>query len=188
MKFIILASLLLLPELGLAQKKPWTPIAVDKHLTVSFPSKPDEMDVPGTMAAQGASNANSPRIQASRAYRQEDACGMYVLVCVPLFEDPQLPITQSARENYYKTRTIPLLIKHARGQLLSQKIGSIDGLDVITLSYRALGATGKPTIKFFRQIIMGRTIYQLYFVPADNIGKSCEVQRLRFFNSISIKK
>lgn len=146
------------------------------------------MNVPGTMAAYGAPDANSPRTRASRAYRQADACGVYALVCVPLFEEPRLPPTQSAREHYYKTHTIPLFISHTRGQLVSQKISSIAGFDVITLSYRALGATGAPTIKFFRQVVVGRMIYQLYFVPVDKVGDSCEAQRLRFFDSIDLKK
>lgn len=188
MKLNLLAILLALPGLSWAQKSAWIPVVVDQHFTVSFPAKPDEMDVPGSMAAQGAPNANSPRTRASQAYRQEDACGVYVLVCVPLFEEPQLPLTQPARHDYYKSHTIPLFINHAKGLLLNQEIGSIAGVDVITLRYRTLGGTGSPTVKFFRQVLVGRTIYQLYFAPTDKIGNSCKEQRLRFFNSIHLKK
>ena len=93
-----------------------------------------------------------------------------------------------AREAYYKAHTIPLFIGHARAQLLRQDISVMGGLDIITLTYRALGATGSPTIKFFRQVVVERTIYQLYFVPADKIGNNCTTQRNTFFNSIRIKK
>ena len=187
-RLFLCAILLLITNLSEAQKGLWKPVAVDQHVTVSFPSKPDEMDVPATMAAQGAASAKSPRTHASRAFRHEDACGVYALVCVPLFEEPQLPPTQPARENYYKSHTIPLFISHARGQLLDQKISTIAGVDVITLRYRALGPTGSPTVKFFRQIVVGRMIYQFYFAPTDKTGNRCEAQRLRFFDSIQIKK
>jgi hypothetical protein len=188
MKLLSFIAVLLFPGLSSAQKSNWIPFRVDNHFTVRFPSKPDEMDVPGTMALQENSKATNPRMLASRAFRHEDDCGVYVLVCVPLFEAPQLPSTPVAREAYYKARTIPLFISHARAQLLSQDISIIGGLDVITLTYRALGVTGSPTIKFFRQVVVERTIYQLNFVPADKIGNNCATQRDRFFNSIRIKR
>jgi hypothetical protein len=186
-RLVLFAGLLVLPGVSRAQKSAWAPTSVDQHFTVNSPSKPDQLDVPGTMAAHGSASAKDDRTLASRAYRQEDACGVYVLVCVPLFEDPQLPLTRAAREQCYKDRTVPLFISHARGQLLSQEFSSVAGLDVITLSYQVLGATGRPTINFFRQVIVGRTIYQLYFAPADGIGTSCKAQRLKFFNSIRPK-
>jgi hypothetical protein len=169
-----------------AQQARWPVFAVDKQLTLRFPAQPQEMDVPSTMAAFDAPTRNTPRVQQARAFRFEDALATYVLVCVPVFEAPKLSPSFSVRSSYYKSRVIPLLISQAHGQLLAQHIGQQQGTDVVTLQYRALDATGSPTVKYLRMLTIGQTVYQLYFVPKDKTGANCKVQRSRFFDSIRI--
>ncbi len=35
-----------------------------------------------------------------------------------------------------------------------------------------------------RMLTVGQTIYQLYFIPKDNMGKNCLAQPTQFFDAI----
>ena len=79
------------------------------------------------------------------------------------------------------------MVSHARGQLLEQEVSQKNGLDLITVKYRVLGPTGSPIVKYMRMSTVERVIYQLSFVPKDKTGATSTAQRIRFFNSFSIK-
>ena len=184
---LLLLACLLLSGAGTSQTTRWTPFRVDKLITVSFPTPPQEMDIPRSMAATDFPNRNDPQVLAARGFVAEDAVATYALVCVPLKEAPALPPTFAARAAYYRARTIPLLVSHARGQLLEQEVSQKNGLDLITVKYRVLGPTGSPIVKYMRMSTVERVIYQLSFVPKDKTGATSTAQRIRFFNSFSIK-
>ena len=183
--FLLLAYLLL-SGVGTAQTTRWTPFRVDKLITVSFPTPPQEMDIPRSMAATDFPNRNDPQVLSARGFVAEDAVATYGLVCVPLKEAPALPPTFAARAAYYRARTIPLLVSHARGQLLEQEISPAAGFDLITIKYRTLGPTGSPVVKYLRMSTVVSTIYQLHFVPKDQTGAASTAQRTRFFNSFRV--
>ncbi|MFD2786274.1 hypothetical protein ACFSX6_12475, partial [Hymenobacter rubripertinctus] len=50
------------------------------------------------------------------------------------------------------------------------------------------GAVALLVIKYIRNLTVGKTVYQLHFLPLRQSGDFKEAERLRFFNSVEIRQ
>jgi hypothetical protein len=176
---------LLLSRPAIAQVQSWQAYPIDTQLTVRFPQPPQEMDIPGTMAANNNSQSDSPQVQASRAFRAEDATALYILVSIPLSESPQWAVPIAEREAYYRNRSIPLLMAQTHGELLEQAVIAKPNLDSFTVKFRALTTDGAPGVKYVRVLTSKQRLYQLYFIPKDKVGTKGTAQRTQFFDAFT---
>lgn len=184
--YAILLGFLSISICAVAQISTWKDYAIDQHLTVRFPVKPQELDVPQTMAANNSPNKIEPQALASKAFRAEDAVATYILVSIPLADNNRFTTSPTERETYLKNRGIPLMIAQMHGELLMQKISVRPGLDSFTIKLRVLSSDGSPRVKYVRVLTIERRIYQLYFIPKDNLSEDGAAQRATFFDALTI--
>lgn len=187
-RFLLLYLLLLLSlsaeaQLGLGR---WILVRVHHQLSINFPKAAQEMDIPATLAAADAPNQHDPQAQASRAFRSEDAAAVYVVIIVPFSGKYQVPSNLASREAYYKNRLAPMLVARAHGELLAHSGSKKNGVDILTIKFRVLGAGGRPVVKYMQTFTVGRSIYELFFAPKDGIGETCVAERHRFFDTVVI--
>ncbi|TGE05528.1 hypothetical protein [Hymenobacter fodinae] len=164
----------------------WIPVKIDDQLTVALPAKPQEVDVPGTMAVVNPERRQDAMVKNSQAYTLQDTAAIYVVVRIPLAEEPVVLPTFEERKNYYIDRAIPIMLGGDYPNLLEQSITQQDDIDLITVKYKAASAEGLPVIKYIRCFTVGKVVYQLHFLPLRQSGDFKEAERMEFFNSIQL--
>ncbi len=79
-----------------------------------------------------------------------------------------------------------MLVARAHGELLAHSSSEKNGVDILTIKFRALGTGGRPVIKYMQIFTIGRSIYELFFAPKDGIGETCVAERHRFLDTVVI--
>ena len=120
--YLVLLWYLLLSAPAIAQTPAWKGYAIDQLLTVRFPVAPQELDVPQTMAANDSPNKSERQVQASRAFRAEDAVATYILVSIPFTDTSYFSEPVSVREAHTKSRSIPLMMMQTRGNCWNKRL------------------------------------------------------------------
>ncbi|WP_380284202.1 hypothetical protein [Hymenobacter rubripertinctus] len=113
---------------------------------MQLPAQPQEMDVPGTMAAAVPARRQDAMMQNSQAYVLRDTNAVYVVIKIPLAKEPTLAPTFEARKSYYTGRAIPLMLGTDYPNLLEQSVTEQDGVDIITVKHKVINADGALVI------------------------------------------
>ncbi|MCR5887997.1 hypothetical protein LRS06_09430 [Hymenobacter sp. J193] len=161
---------------------------VDEQLTVWLPARPREMNAQKALNASNSPSKNDPMAHTAQVFRLEDHIAVYIIIRIPLLEAPQLPVAFAEREAHYVSRTIPLMMDQAHGELMSQTINNQNGVDVIILKYKTINAAGVSIIKYSYNVTVRNIVYQLYFIPKDQQGDSNQEEKTRFFNPTILAK
>lgn len=169
------------------QTPEWTQLKVDKEISVSLPGPVYEMDVPGTLSAVNSRNKNEPIIQRTQAYRAEDANAIYIIVRLPLKDNPNIPTIPTELDKFYK-READLMVAQAKGELLEHSVIPRLKTNFLFVRFRALNAYGVPVVKCIASCTLGKIVYQFHFVAKNDSDKWHIIERNRFFNSISRTK
>lgn len=164
----------------------WVTVKVDEQVTVSLPATPQEIDVPGTMTAVNPARQQDAMVRSSQAYMLQDTTAIYLIVRIPLAEEPVLLPTLEERKSYYINRAIPIMLGTDYPNLLEQNITKQDNVDLITVKYKKIGEDGRAVISYIRCFTVGKTVYQLHFLPLRQSGDFEEAERVQFFNSIQL--
>lgn len=164
----------------------WVTVKVDDQVTVSLPATPQEIDVPGTMTAVNPARQQDAMVRSSQAYMLQDTAAVYVIVRIPLAEEPVLLPTFEERKSYYIERAIPIMLGTDYPNLLEQSITAQDDVDLITVKYKKVDEDGLAIVKYIRCFTIGKTVYQLHFLPLRQLGDFNEAERAQFFNSIQL--
>ena len=169
------------------QTPEWTKLKVDKDISVTLPGPVYEMDVPGTLSAVNSKNRNEPIVQRTQAYRAEDEDAIYIIVRLPLKDNPNIPTVLAELQKFYK-READLMVAQAKGELLEHSVIPRLKTNFLFMKFRALNASGVPVVKCIASCTLGKIVYQFHFVAKNEDDKWHISQRNRYFNSISRKR
>lgn len=170
-----------------APETSWVTLKLDEQVTVQLPAQPQKLSAPDIEAELHPQPGQNEVVKATRVYKLEDTSAVYVVLRIPMAEKPVLPPTFEERKNYYLFRSIPLMLGKEYPNLLEQSVTEQNGVDMITIKYKAFLADSTLTIKYIRSFVVDKAVYQLHFLPLRQAGDFKEAERLRFFNSVEVR-
>jgi hypothetical protein len=177
MKFIYLLPLPLLAFTA----DTWQPFIVDKHVTVQFPSQPQEMNLAALAGGRDIHHGRMWYVQASDAFYSVSRSHM---------EEALAPQDTSGRRRRYSL-VFEALLREEKGQLVDFYFFPTLAGQGVEVKYRGLHkVTQQRRVKIIRCLAVDTVLYTLNFMAAnktDTLGLTGAEQRRRFFNSVTVK-
>lgn len=174
-------ALLFLPLLVFTAADTWQPFAIDSHVTVQLPGQPTETDLAKLNTGKNLGHTQMWTLKA--------ADGIYMVMRLP--NKGSIGRADTAGRQAYYAGVLTSVMRNEKAQTLSLTDFPTSVGEGIEYKYKAIHrGTGKRVIKYVRYLVVDSIGYSLAFTPADKLdstGTAGNVQRRRFFDSITVK-
>lgn len=167
----------------------WQPLKVDKALAIQLPATAEEINFYSWLSpAELRKLPSSRRIRMWVARTPQSMCAV---MRIPNPDKQRVSKQDTPQRRAFYERVERNSVAEAHGQLLTHTTFSVAGLTGIAFTYSAPNAnSGQQDLFYTRSLVLDSICYSLIFRPASPsaaVGHASTDQRVRFFNSITVK-
>jgi len=181
-------SLLAVPLLAFASDV-WQPLKVDKTVAIQLPTTAEEVNFYSWLSP--AELRKLPPARRIRMWVARTPQSLCAIMRIPNPDKQRVNKQDSPQRRAFYERVEHNSIAEAHGQLLTHTTFSVAGLTGFEFMYRAPNTYSNQQDLFYtRSLVLDSICYSLIFrptSPSTNLGRASTDQRLRFFNSLTVK-